>query len=90
MLVYGFLQESVGDFQGGVVAGHQRFHALAVHIKADGGIFRGKQARKRQADITEADHADLGIFKGSTFHISFSEFARKGTKNLAYTYAREL
>ena len=73
MLVDGFLQEFVGHLEGGVVTGHERFHALTVHVKADGGIFRGKEPRKRQADIAEADHADLGIFNRSTFHITISE-----------------
>ena len=73
VFVDGFLQEFVGHFESGVVTGHERFHALAVHVKADGGIFRGKEPRKRQADIAEADHADPGIFNRSTFHITISE-----------------
>ena len=88
MLADGFLEKFVGNFEGGVVARHQRFHALAVHVEADGRIFRGKQAREREADVAEADHADPGIFNCRTFHITFSELARKGNKNLAFTHAR--
>lgn len=51
MLVDGFLQEIVGHFESGVVTGHERFHALAVHVKADGGVFRGKQTCQRKAHI---------------------------------------
>ncbi len=58
----GILQQVVGDFEGGVVAGHQRIHAPLVHVEAHGRELRGEEPGQGQAHVAEADDADFGVF----------------------------
>ena len=62
MVVDRVLQEIVTDLQCRVVPRHQGVHPALVHVKSDGRELGGEQTGQREADIPQADDADLDVF----------------------------